>query len=253
MNVIGIRTLLDKEVRRFLRVPGQTVLSPLISTSLYFLVFGFTIGQRQVDADGAPYVEYIVPGLIFLGVSTNAYLNSSSSLFISKMQGTIVDLLVAPMGPVEILIGFVAGGMVRGILVGALTWGVALVFTPLRVAHPATALLFVLLTAYVFAVLGFITALWAEKFEHVNFFPTFVMMPLTFLGGVFYSIDQLREPFRTASLFNPVVHMVDGLRGGMLGVSQRSAGTGAAILLGLALSTTLVAHGLLRSGYKLRS
>ena len=251
MNVIGAQTLLKKEVRRFLRVPGQTVLQPLISTTLYFVVFGLTAG-RQADVEGVPYIVYIVPGLVFLSIANNAFLNSSSSFFITKIQGTIVDLLVAPLGPTELLLGFVAGAMVRGLLVGLLTWGAALLFTGPHLAHVMGTLVFLTLSAYVFSVLGLLAGLWAEKFEQINFFPTFLMLPLTFLGGVFYSVHALPEPFRTISLFNPVVHMVDGLRAGMLGI-QSASPLGLWLLLGLAVVTTVVAHRLLAIGYRLKS
>jgi ABC-2 type transport system permease protein len=252
MNWIGTKTLLSKEVRRFLRVPGQTVASPLVSTTLYFLVFGFTLGGRQA-VDGIPYVAYIVPGLVFLGVANNAFLNSSSSLFITKIQGTLVDLLVAPLGPRELLLGFVAGAMVRGLLVGVLTWITALIFTPVHAPHVLPTLFFLLMAAYVFSVLGVLAAMWAEKFEQINFFPTFLMLPLTFLGGVFYSVRHLPEPYRTVSMFNPVVHMVEGLRAGMLGLEDVDTRPGAVLLCALAAGATGLAYGLLRSGYKLKT
>ncbi len=253
MNVVGTRTLLMKEIRRFMRVPGQTVLQPLISTTLYFVVFGYTIGGRSHEGvSGVSYAAYIVPGLVFLGLANNAFLNSSSSFFICKIQGTIVDLLVAPLGPVELLVGFIAGAMVRGLLVGVLTWGVSWVFTGPRLVHPFETAVFLVLSAYVFSVFGLIAAVWAEKFEQINLFPTFLMLPLTFLGGVFYSVRTLPEPFRTVSLFNPVVHMVEGLRAGMLGIEEGSI-TGLVLLLSLALATTVLAWRLLATGYKLKS
>ncbi len=252
MNVIGTRTLFLKEVRRFLRVPGQTVLQPLISTSLYFIVFGYTLGGRQTDVDGVPYITFIVPGLVFLGIANNAFLNSSSSIFIIKIQGTIVDLLVAPLGATELLVGFIGGAMVRGLLVGLLTWGAALIFTGPHLVHAFGTLLFLLLSAYVFSVLGLVAGIWSEKFEQINFFPTFLMLPLTFLGGVFYSVRTLPEPFRTISLFNPVVHMVEGLRAGMLGLEAGSP-IGLGLLVGLALVATLAAHRMLATGYKVKS
>ncbi|MEW6435314.1 MAG: ABC transporter permease [Myxococcota bacterium] len=252
MNVIGAKTLLGKEVRRFLRVPGQTILQPLISTSLYFVVFGYTLGGRQASVEGVPYVQYIVPGLVFLGVANNAFLNSSSSFFITKIQGTITDLLVAPLGPAELLFGFVTGAMTRGLLVGVLTWAVALLFTGAHLVNVVGTVVFLLLSAYVFAVLGLLAGVWAEKFEQINFFPTFLLLPLTFLGGIFYSVRLLPEPFRSISLFNPVVHMVEGLRAGMLGLEQHSW-TGLVLLLGLATSATALVWRLLRVGYKLKS
>lgn len=252
MNVIGTRTLLSKEIRRFLKVPGQTVLSPLISTTLYFVVFGYTLGARQADIEGVPYIRFIVPGLVFLGIANNAFLNSSSSLFITKIQGTLVDLLVAPLGPLELLIAFIAGAMVRGLMVGLLTWAVALLFTGLPHLHWGATIFFLFAASYVFSMLGLLAGLWAEKFEQINFFPTFFMLPLTFLGGVFYSVDKLPEPFRTASLFNPIVHMVEGLRYGMLGLPEGKVAFGALLLASLSVVTTGVAFVLLKSGYKLK-
>lgn len=252
MNPVGARMLFAKEVKRFLRVPGQTVLQPLISTSLYFVVFAWTVGSQRTEIDGVPYVQYIVPGLVFLGIANNAFLNASSSFFITKIQNTLVDLLVAPLGPAELLLGFISGAMTRGLLVGLLTWAVALVFTGAHLVHIGTTVLFLLLSAYVFSVLGLVAGVWAEKFEQINFFPTFLMMPLTFLGGVFYSVHHLPEPFRTISLFNPVVHMVEGLRAGMLGLDEGSP-LGLGLLLGLAVASTAVAWRMIATGYKLKT
>ncbi|MBX5480652.1 MAG: ABC transporter permease [Myxococcaceae bacterium] len=253
MNTVGMRTLFLKEVRRFLRVPGQTILSPLISTTLYFVVFGYSIGTRVKDVHGVPYIEFIVPGLVFLGIANNAFLNSSSSLFITKIQGTVVDMLVAPLGAVELLFGFISGAMTRGLIVGLCTWGVAMFFTGVHVAHAPLVALVLLLISYNFGVLGMLSAIWAEKFEQVNFFPTFVMLPLTFLGGVFYSVDRLPRPWRDVSLFNPIVYMVDALRYGMLGGGDFSPWIGVAMLGGVGAIATGVAARWLRRGYKLKT
>ncbi len=252
LNVIGMKTLLSKEVRRFLRVPGQTVLSPLVSTILYFLVFGYSLGGRVHQVNGIPYIIFIVPGLVFLGMANNSFLNTSSSLFITKIQGTVVDLLAAPLGPAEILFGFIGGGMVRGLTVGLLTWAAAAMFTGFKLIHALPTLAFLIVITYVFSVLGFLAALWAEKFEQINFFPTFVL-PLTFLGGVFYSVDALPEPWHTVSLFNPMVYMVEGLRYGMLGSSSLSPALGGSILVVVALVATGVTFAALRTGYKLKT
>lgn len=169
MNAVGMRTLFVKEIRRFMRVPGQTVLSPLVSTSLYFLVFGYSLGGAVRMLHGVPYLHFIVPGLVFLGIANNSFLNTSSSLFQTKLQMTVVDLLVAPLGPAELLTGYIAGGMVRGLLVGLLTWLVAALFTGFTLPHPAITVLFLLLISYVFAMLGLLAALataaatWALK------------------------------------------------------------------------------------------
>jgi ABC-2 type transport system permease protein len=253
MNTIGMKSLLAKEVRRFMRVPGQTVLSPLISTSLYFLVFGYSLSGRVHEVEGVPYLQFIVPGLVFMGLANNAFLNSSSSLFITKIQGTVVDLLVAPLGPLELMAGFIGGAMVRGLLVGGLTWVVATFFTGFHLEHAPAALLFLLLSSYTFSVLGILAAVWAEKFEQINFFPTFVMLPLTFLGGIFYSVRELPSPWNHISLFNPMVYMVEGLRYGMLGRSGFSPLLGSGILVAVALGATGLAWAALRSGYKLKA
>ncbi len=252
MNALGMKTLLVRECRRFLRVPGQTVLSPVVSTSLYFLVFGYSLGGRARAVEGVPYLEFIVPGLVFLGIANNAFLNSSSSLFINKMQGTVVDLLVAPLGPLELLVGFIGGAIARGLIVGALTWGVAALFAGARCEHPLWAAASLLLVPYTFGVLGVLAALWAEKFEEINIFPAFVMMPMTFLGGVFYSVRMLPPPWSSISLANPVVYMVDMLRYGLLGASALSPELGLAVLLPLAAFATWVAWAALARGYKLR-
>lgn len=253
MNTIGMKTLLAKEVRRFMRVPGQTVLSPLISSSLYFLVFGYSLSGRVNEVEGVPYLRFIVPGLVFLGLANNAFLNSSSSLFICKMQGTIVDLLVVPLGPLELMAGFIGGAMIRGLMVGGLTWAVASFFTGFHLEHALATLLFLLLTSYTFSVLGVLAAVWAEKFEQINFFPTFVMLPLTFLGGIFYSVRALPSPWNHISLFNPLVYMVEGLRYGMLGLTGEPPLLGLAILVVLAVGSTGVTWTALRSGYKLKA
>ncbi|NVJ02011.1 ABC transporter permease [Myxococcus sp. AM001] len=253
MNVLGMKTLLAKEVRRFMRVPGQTVLSPLISTTLYFIVFGVSMSSRVQTVEGLPYLHFIVPGLVFLGIANNAFLNSSSSLFITKIQGTVVDLLVAPLGPGELMAGFIGGAMVRGLVVGLLTWAVATFFTGFSLEHAGVAVYFLVLSSYVFSVLGLLAAVWAEKFEQINFFPTFVMLPLTFLGGVFYSVRELPAPWDTVSLFNPMVYMVEGLRYGMLGRSIYSPLGGGSILFAVAVVATALTYAVLRSGYKMKA
>lgn len=249
---LGMRTLLAKEVRRFLRVPGQTLLSPLVTTTLYFVVFGWSLGSRLQEVEGVPYARFIVPGLVTLGVVTNAYLNSASSLFVMKLQGTVVDLLVTPLSHAEVLAGFVAAAVLRGLLVGGVMWLVAGAFSGFHVAHPAFAVLLVLLAAVAFAALGVMTAIWAATFEQVNFFPTFVITPLTFLGGVFYSVRMLPPGLRTLTLANPVFYLVDGVRYGLVGISDAPPLAGLAILVALAAAALAGAYAMLATGYKLR-
>jgi ABC-2 type transport system permease protein len=249
---IGLRTLFAKEVRRFLRVPGQTLLSPVVTTTLYFLVFGWSLGGRLREVEGVPYARFIVPGLVTLGVISNAYLNSASSLFVMKIQGTVIDLLVSPLTHAEVLAGFLGAAVVRGLLVGAVTWTVAGLFGGFALAHPALLLAVLLLAAVTFSALGFITAIWATSFEQVNFVPTFIVTPLTFLGGVFYSIAMLPAGLRRLTLANPIFYVVDVVRFGMLGISDATPWKGALLLLVLATAAVGVAYRLLRSGYRLR-
>jgi ABC-2 type transport system permease protein len=249
---LGARTLFVKEVRRYLRVPGQTLLSPLVTTSLYFVVFGWSLGSRLREIDGLPYARYIVPGLVVLGAVTNAYLNSASSLFVMKLQGTIVDVLVSPLSYAEILGAFVAAAVTRGLLVGGITWLVAAAFTGFQVAHPAAALGLLALAAVGFAGLGFMTAVWAGSFEQVNFFPTFVITPLTFLGGVFYSARMLPPGLRAFTLANPLYYLVDAVRWAMLGTSGSGVVPGLAVAGALAAATLAGGYAMLASGWRLR-
>jgi ABC-2 type transport system permease protein len=249
---LGLRTLLHKEVRRFLRVPGQTVLSPLITTTLYFVVFGFSLGSQLREVEGVPYARFIVPGLVTLGVVSNAFLNTASSMFVMKLQGTIVDLLVSPLGYGEILAGFVGAAVLRGLLVGMVMWAVAGVFTGFGLAHPLFALAMLVLVATAFAALGFMTSVWASSFEQVNFFPTFVITPLTFLGGVFYSARMLPPVLRELTLVNPIFYVVDGVRYGMLGLSDGHPSAGLAIVVALCTVSLGGSYAMLKTGYKLR-
>jgi len=248
----GFWTLFTKEIRRFMRVPGQALLSPVVTTVLYFVVFGWSLGGRLREVEGVPYARFIVPGLVALGVVTNAYANTATSLFVMKLQGTVVDLLVSPLGYGEILGAFLAAAVLRGLLVGGVMWVVAGLFEGFGIAHPAVALGIVFLAAVLFAALGLITAIWASSFEQVNFIPTFFITPLTFLGGVFYSVEMLPPGFRRFTLANPIFYMVDGLRFGMLGISDAHPWMGAALLAALAATAVGVAYALLRSGYELR-
>jgi ABC-2 type transport system permease protein len=249
---LGFRTLLSKEIRRFLRVPGQTLATPLVTTSLYFIVFGVSIGHQLREVGGVPYARFIVPGLVLMGVVQNAYLNSASSLFVMKLQGTIVDVLVSPLSHAEVLGAFVLAAVVRGLLVGAITFAVAGAFTGFEVAHPLLAVAVVALAAVAFAAGGVASAIWAQTFEQVNFFPTFFILPLTFLGGVFFSIRMLPPALAAVASANPIFYMVDGLRFAMLGRGDGSPWAGFVLVTLLALGATTFAYLLLRSGWRLR-
>lgn len=253
MISLGLRTLLAKEIRRFMRVPGQTLLSPIVTTTLYFVVFGWSLGGQLREVEGVSYARFIVPGLVTLGVVTNAYLNSASSIFVMKIQGTVVDLLVAPLSHAELLAGFVGAAVLRGLAVGTVMWLVSALFTGFGLAHPALAFVLLALVAVAFASLGVMTAIWAGSFEQVNFFPTFFITPLTFLGGVFYSVQMLPGALRRFTFLNPIFYVVDGVRFGMLGISDASPWAGAAIVAILAAAALGGAYTMIRSGYKLRA
>jgi len=252
MNPIGWKMLLSKETRRFLKVPGQTIAQPVITTALYFLVFGFALGGRVKELDGVSYVRFIVPGLVMLALIQNAFLNTASSLFIAKIQGTIVDLLVAPLSPFELLAAFTLAATVRGLLVGAIVWVVAALFTGFGVTHPLWAAAFAVLVAVVFSLLGMIVSIWSDKFEQLNLIPTFVITPLTFLGGVFYSARMLPEPWSSITKANPILYMVEGLRYGILGQAHASPWVGLILTASLTVVSALVAWWMLVTGYKLR-
>ncbi len=247
-NPVGLRTLFLKEVRRFTKVWLQTVLSPLVTTSLYFLVFGVALGSRLREVDGVRYIEFVVPGLMMLAMINNAFLNTSSSLFQSKINGTIVDLLVSPLGAWEIVAAYTAAAMLRATVVGALVWCVAAAFAGPMMSSLGWTILFGAAVSACFAMLGLLAAIFATKFDHLAVFPNFVLTPLTFLGGVFYSVDMLPEPWQTLSRLNPILYLVNGLRHGLLGVSDVSPWWGALAMTALlsalaAVSVTVVARG----------
>lgn len=250
----GARTLFRKEVRRFLRVPGQTLLTPVITTALYLVVFGSALGGRLREMEGVPYISFITPGLVMLAVITNAFANASSSMFMSKLQGTVVDILVAPLRYSEIVLAMVGASTVRAFLVGASTFAVAIVFQwGVSVAHPLLALLFPILTGIGLGSLGLFTGVWAEKFEHVNFVPTFIITPLTFLGGVFYDVNQLPQVFAAITRFNPVLYVVEGMRYAVLGSSSVSPWVSLLGLLIFDAAAVAACVAIFRRGWKLRS
>jgi len=253
MNPIGFKTLLTKETRRFLRVPGQTLAQPIVTTMLYFLVFGYALGGRVREVDGVPYTRFIVPGLMLLGLSQNAFLNTSSSMFIAKVQGTIVDLLVAPLSVTDLICAFTLAAVARGVLVGGIVWLISALFTGFEVSHPLWVLVFGTVVAATFGLVGLVVAIWSEKFEQLNIIPTFIITPLTFLGGVFYSAHMLPRPWSYVSRANPVLYMVEGLRYGVVGTASSSPWLGLAVTLVFGLASLSIAIWMLKTGYRLRS
>ena len=217
---IALQTIVTKEVRRFTRIWVQTLLPPAITMSLYFVIFGNIVGSRVGQMGGFDYMQYIVPGLIMMAVITNSYSNVVSSFYSAKFQRSIEELMVSPVPPQIILSGYVIGGMVRGLLVGLIVTVLSLFFTQLHIHHVGIIIYSVLLTSILFSLGGFINAVFAKSFDDISIVPTFVLTPLTYLGGGFYSIDNLSPFFQTVSLFNPIVYMVNTFRYGILGVSD---------------------------------
>lgn len=217
---VAFQTILFKEIHRFMRIWPQTVLPSAVTTSLYFLIFGKLIGGRIGPMRGLEYVDYIVPGVILMSVITNSYSNVVSSFYSTKFQRHIEELLIAPVPNWVILTGYVGGGVFRGLVVGGVVMSIAAAFTDLKLVHPVVILSISLLTAMLFSLAGFLNALFAKSFDDISIIPNFVLTPLVYLGGVFYSIDLLPEMWRTLSLGNPILHMINAFRYGFLGISD---------------------------------
>jgi ABC-2 type transport system permease protein len=248
----GAWMLFRKEILRFWGIAGQTIVSPILTTMLYFLVFGYSLGDRLREIQGIPYVDFLVPGLVLLAMVTNAYINSAFSLFIAKVHGTIVDILVTPLSYLQLLSAYTAAAVVRAMLIGGLIWGVSMVMGADALYNPPLALLFMLMVSVAFGLLGVVVAILATDFDHINFLPSFLITPLTFLGGVFYSIEMLPEPWDTVSKFNPVLYMVNGVRYGMTGVADVPYWHGLVVLTAMILFFGGVALYLLKTGKRLR-
>ncbi|PTQ89254.1 ABC transporter permease [Agitococcus lubricus] len=217
---VAFETIVTKEIRRFMRIWVQTLLPPAITMCLYFVIFGNIVGSRVGQMGGFDYMQYIVPGLIMMSVITNAYSNVVSSFYSAKFQRSIEELLVSPVPYSVILSGYIVGGITRGLLVGLIVTILSLFFTHLAVHHVLIIIYSVLITATLFSIGGFINAVYAKSFDDISIVPTFVLTPLTYLGGVFYSIDNLSPFFQTLSQLNPIVYMVNAFRYGILGVSD---------------------------------
>ena len=224
LNWIGFLTLVRKEIIRVVRIWVQTIVPPAITMTLYFIIFGNLIGRRIGTMDGFDYMQYIAPGLIMMSVITNSYGNVVSSFFGAKFGKHVEEMIVSPMSNATIVLGHVAGGVMRGLMVGGLVTIIALGFTQLSVANPLITFSMVILASTVFALLGFVNAVFAKKFDDISIIPTFVLTPLTYLGGVFYSISLLPEFWQKVSLVNPILYMVNAFRYGILGVSDIEIG-----------------------------
>tara|TARA_R110001583_G_scaffold43509_5_gene138451 strand:- start:522 stop:1295 length:774 start_codon:yes stop_codon:yes gene_type:complete len=252
-HYIALRTIVHKEIRRFLRIWMQTLLPPAITMTLYFIIFGNLIGSRIGEMGGFGYMEFIVPGLIMMSVITNSYGNVVSSFYGAKFQRNIEEMMVAPVPASVILIGFVLGGVARGLGVGVIVTCLSLFFTDLQIHNLAVVMAVVLLTSIVFALGGFINAIYANSFDDISIIPVFVLTPLTYLGGVFYSIELLPEFWQQVSQINPILYMVNTFRYGILGVSDIDLGLAFSIILIFIAVLYSYALYLLRTGKGIRT
>ena len=251
-NLIGFHTIVIREFGRIVRIWGQTILPSAVTASLYFIIFGNLIGQRIGEMGGYSYMQYIAPGLIMMAVITNSYANVVSSFFGARFGKHIEELTVSPLPNWLIVLGYICGGMLRGLIVGMVVTTVALFFTKLTIHHWLIILSAVVLTSLVFALGGLINAIFAKNFDQISWFPTFILTPLTYLGGVFYSISLLPGWAEALSHANPILYMVNGFRYGFLGVSDVPIGLAYAIMLGFAIAMFALAVTLLNRGVGIR-
>jgi len=248
----ALKTIVIREYLRFIRIWIQTVLPPAITTALYFIIFGNLIGSQIGDINGHKYMDYIVPGLILMAVITNSYGNVVSSFYSAKFQKSIEELLVSPTPNYLILIGYVAGGVARGIIVGIVVTIVAMFFSDIQIHSYALSLLIFVLTATLFSIAGLINAIYANSFDDISIIPTFVLTPLTYLGGIFYSIDMLPEFWQKISLGNPILYMISSFRYGMIGTTDTDLTTSILIIIGFTTALFSYAMYLLNRGVGIR-
>lgn len=252
-QTIAFKTILLKEVRRFTRIWVQTILPAVITTSLYFVIFGHLIGPQIGSMGGHRYIDFLVPGLIMMSVITNSYANVVGSFYGSKFQRNIEEMLVSPTPNYIILLGFVMGGVARGLVVGFVVTVVSLLFSHLQVHNIFVIVSMVVLTSLLFSLAGFVNGVFAKSFDDINIVPTFVLTPLTYLGGVFYSIQLLPPFWRNASHLNPILYMVNAFRYGFLGISDIPLGLSYAIVLGVIAALFALALRLLNRGHGMRT
>jgi ABC-2 type transport system permease protein len=252
-NRHGIWAIYRFEMARALRTLWQSLVTPVITTSLYFVVFGAAIGSRMTEVQGVPYGAFIVPGLIMLSLFTQSIFNASFGIFFPKFTGTIYEILSAPISPLEIVIGYVGAAATKSVALGLVILATAAFFVPLRILHPGWMLGFLVLIATTFSLFGFIIGIWGKNFEQIQFVPMLIVTPLTFLGGAFYSVDMLPEPWRTATLFNPIVYLISGFRWSFYGVGDVPVAISLGATLGFLLLCLAVVAWIFRTGYRLKS
>ena len=253
MNRHSIWAIYRFEMARALRTLWQSLVTPVLTTSLYFIVFGGAIGSRMSQVGGVGYGSFIVPGLIMLSLLTQSISNASIGIYFPKFTGTIYEILSAPVSALELVIGYVGAAATKSVALGLIILATAAFFVPLDIQHPAAMIAFLLLTALTFSLLGFIIGVWAKGFEQLNFVPALLITPLTFLGGSFYSIDMLPEPWRTVSLFNPVVYLVSGFRWSFFGKGDVDIAVSLAVTFGVLLLCLAVIAWIFKTGWRLKN
>jgi len=253
MNVIGLITLIKREVGRFLNVYTQTIVAPVITTLLFYTVFALAFGGIQRTVGDVSFMAFLAPGLIIMTMVQNAFANTSSSLVISKVQGNIVDVLMPPLSAGEIFTGFVCGSVIRGVVVGFVTICVVQFFVPLSFHSVPLIILYAFLGTFMMGALGIAAGIWSEKFDHIAAVTNFVVTPLTFLSGTFYSINQLPGIWREIALYNPFFYMIDGFRYSFIGQADGDIVTGIIVLVGINVFLTALCLWMLRTGYKIKA
>lgn len=253
MNTIGFWTLFIKEIKRTKDVAIQAFLSPVITTLLYFLVFGSAIGNQVQALPGVSYGAFIVPGLITMSLLMNALMASSSGIYFQRFLGTITDLLTAPMSFLEIALAYALSATVRSVMIGVTIYAVAALIAPIPVHHVFFVLVFGFLMSFAFSLLGLVLGIWAKDFEQLSIFPSLVITPLSFLGGIFYSVHMLPAAWQSVTYVNPIFYMVDGLRWGFIGVSDVNPLISLGILSGIIVLSSFVLQWMFKTGYRLRS
>jgi ABC-2 type transport system permease protein len=252
-NRFGVWAIYRFEMARALRTVMQSVLTPVISTSLYFVVFGAAIGARMTEVNGVAYAAFIVPGLIMLTLFTESLSNASFGIYFPKFTGTIYELLSAPVSPAEIVLAYVGAAATKSIGLGLIILATASLFVPLQILHPLWMIAFLALTAATFSLFGFIIGIWAKSFEQLQVIPMLIITPLTFLGGAFYSIDMLPPTWRTVTLFNPIVYLISGFRWSFYGHADVGVATSLGMTLGFFLTCLALVSWMFRTGYRLKN
>src|SRR5579859_1131210 len=253
VNWLGLWTLTSKEIRRFLKVYFQTVLAPVVTTLLFLAIFALATGQSRGLVGGVPYEQFLAPGLIMMAVTQNAFANTSSSLIIAKVQGNIVDLLMPPLSPLEQTVAIALGGIVRGLMVGIAVFVAMLFLVPMHVASLPLIVFHALAASLLLALLGMAGGIWAEKFDHLAAVTNFIITPLSFLSGTFYSVERLPDYVRALAKIDPFFYMIDGFRAGFIGHADGDIPTGIAVMLGMNLVMGFIAYRMFKSGYKLKA